>query len=208
MEKAVFNPASITETLAAREHPTIMMWNRFEGRPRTHDFNKALKAEVRDALWMLTKQWQMGEFKGDDAGSPVFAKLFLSRSLMDSYKANGHAVQKFEKNVPLETKVEQKKIPFKREQKLLSIDIRLQMGRYWLLLLKKENLLYSQDYIRLYKFDMPARDRQTDHIYAHKDVWQHSQAIHKRCLDGYKLYEHIITPGKLASDDIVASNAV
>ena len=25
---------------------------------------------------MLTKQWQMGEFRGSDAGSPVFAKAF------------------------------------------------------------------------------------------------------------------------------------
>ena len=30
-------------------------------------------AEVRDALWMLTRQWQMGEFEGDDAGSPIEA---------------------------------------------------------------------------------------------------------------------------------------
>ena len=43
------------------------MWNRLEGRPRQHDFDRALKAEVRDALWMLTKQWQMGELTGDDA---------------------------------------------------------------------------------------------------------------------------------------------
>ena len=49
---------------AERLIPTITMWNRLEGRPRRHDFDRALKAEVRDALWMLTKQWQMGEFTG------------------------------------------------------------------------------------------------------------------------------------------------
>ena len=49
--------------------PTITLWNRLESRPRTDDFNRALKAEIRDPLWMLTKQWQMGEFNGDDAGS-------------------------------------------------------------------------------------------------------------------------------------------
>jgi hypothetical protein len=41
--------------------PTIMKWNRLECRPRTRNFDRALQAEVRDALWMLTKQWQMGD---------------------------------------------------------------------------------------------------------------------------------------------------
>ena len=54
-----------------RYSPTITHWNRLEGRPRTEDFDRALRAEVRDALWMLSKQWQMGEFKGDDAGSTI-----------------------------------------------------------------------------------------------------------------------------------------
>ena len=58
------------EKLTARSTPAVTRWNRLEGRPRSHDFGRALKAEVRDALWMLTKQWQLGEFRGDDAGSP------------------------------------------------------------------------------------------------------------------------------------------
>ena len=57
--------------------PTITLWNRLEGRPRRHDFERALRAEIRDPLWLLTKQWQMGEFQGDDAGSPVFAKMHI-----------------------------------------------------------------------------------------------------------------------------------
>ena len=55
--------------------PTVVMWNRLEGRPRRADFGRALRAEVRDPLWMLTRQWQMGEFIGEDAGSPVTAKV-------------------------------------------------------------------------------------------------------------------------------------
>lgn len=51
------------------------VWNRLEGQPRSEDMQRALKAEVRDALWMLTRQWQMGEFAGDDAGTPAFANL-------------------------------------------------------------------------------------------------------------------------------------
>ena len=61
----------INEAISVRAFPTITMWNRLEGRPRKDDFDRALKAEIRDPLWMLTKQWQMGEFLGDDAGSPL-----------------------------------------------------------------------------------------------------------------------------------------
>ncbi len=45
------------------EHPTIVTWNRLEGRPRTENFTRNLSAEVRDPLWMLARQWQLGEFK-------------------------------------------------------------------------------------------------------------------------------------------------
>src|SRR5207253_4888420 len=57
--------------LFKRLYPTVTVWNRLEVRPRRADFDRALKAEVRDALWMLTKQWQVGEFFADDAGSPT-----------------------------------------------------------------------------------------------------------------------------------------
>ena len=67
---------NLPEVLSGRVlFPTLTRYNRLESRPRTDNFSRALRAEVRDALWMLCKQWQMGEFAGDDAGSPVFAKL-------------------------------------------------------------------------------------------------------------------------------------
>ena len=62
--------ADLKASLASREFPTITTWNRLEARPRSQTFDRALQAEVRDALWLLSKQWQMGEFRGSDAGSP------------------------------------------------------------------------------------------------------------------------------------------
>ena len=67
-----------TMTLLARMAPAITQWDRVDGIPRTHDMARALRAEVSDPLWMLARQWQMGELIGDDAGSPVFAKLHLA----------------------------------------------------------------------------------------------------------------------------------
>ena len=80
--------ADIKGALLQRTIPTITTWNRLEGRPRSQSFECALQAEVRDALWMLTKQWQMGEFRGDDAGSPVFANADAENPL-DQIPAGG-----------------------------------------------------------------------------------------------------------------------
>ncbi|MCC5947348.1 MAG: hypothetical protein JJT89_02740 [Nitriliruptoraceae bacterium] len=35
------------------------------------DLTRGLSAEVGDPLWMLARQWQLGEFAGEDAASPV-----------------------------------------------------------------------------------------------------------------------------------------
>ena len=92
--------------------PALPVFNRLEARPRTRDFDRALKAEIRDALCMLTKQWQMGEFKGDDAGSPVSSKVYMEKTMLTKYRPAHHDAEAFDDSVPLETKVEQRKIPF------------------------------------------------------------------------------------------------
>jgi hypothetical protein len=193
----------IRQALVQKKFPTVMMWNRLEGRPRTHHFNKALKAEVRDALWMLTKQWQMGEFKADDAGTPVFAKIHISSTHLQKYQAVANTEQPFEENLPLEVKAEQMKIPFIRENIKISIDIRLQMGRYWLQLLKKNALNYGKKYCEhvKYIFILPVNDRDNAAVFAHKDVWQQYAAVSGRTMDGYALYQ-IIKSGGNASDGI------
>ena len=71
--------------------PSVTTWNRLEARPRTHELRPRAAAEVRDALWMLTKQWQMGEFRGSDAGSPVFAKLQIDTTRLTKYRPDAQA---------------------------------------------------------------------------------------------------------------------
>ncbi|GAA3169596.1 hypothetical protein [Nonomuraea salmonea] len=63
----------LRKALTDRAFPTVGLWNRIEGRPRTAAFDRALRAEVRDPLWLLTRQWQLGEFRGSDAGTAVTA---------------------------------------------------------------------------------------------------------------------------------------
>jgi hypothetical protein len=190
-----YNIANISQALSSRLFPTINTWNRLEGGPRTTNFDRALKAEVRDALWMLTKQWQMGEFQGDDAGSPVFAKLHMDMTRLTKYRAgdlseaNKNPVEKFEDNVPLEARVERRPIPFKVFGQDISLDLRLLMGRQWLKLIKPAGN-FAQAYIDRYPIAIP--DPQKDaQLCAHQEVWQTFSAVSGRRMDGYKLYSYL-----------------
>ena len=198
---ADYHVADIKTEITRKSIPAIHTWNRLEGRPRIHNFNKAMRAEVHDALWMITRQWQMGELQADDAGSPVSAKVHISTSEMTQYKAASHDLQAYEKNVPLEVKAEQKKIPFDRAGYKISLDIRLRMGQYWLKLLKRKSLNYESEYTVAYPFSMPANDRYKESVYAHQEVWKTMSAISGRCMDGYALYESIVA-GHPASNGI------
>ena len=173
--------------------PTIMMWNRLECRPRTKDFDRALQAEVRDALWMLTKQWQMGEFKADDAGSPVMAKMHLETTRLTKYQPGGHGVQAFDDGVPLEALVEQRPISFFSGGQEIALDIRLVMGRHWLKLLAKEGLGHLRGaFIHEYGIAPPDPARRDDALVcAHRDSWQKFAAVSGRSMDGAKLYHYL-----------------
>src|SRR2546428_12578315 len=107
--------AALKDITAKKAIPLTTAWSRLEGRPRTNNFDRALHAEVRDALWMLTKQWQMGEFRGSDAGSPVFAKLLLTTTRLTKYRAAGGGTELFDATTPLEVKVERHPVALHRQ---------------------------------------------------------------------------------------------
>ncbi len=175
-------------------YPIMPSFNRLEGRPRTRNFDQALKAEIRDPLWMLSKQWQMGEFKGDDAGSPVSAKMCMKQTQLTKYKAANGDVEAFDKSLPLETKVEQRQIPFKAGDIELALDLRIMLGRHWRKLLLKNGFSNTlvQSYISNFSTLSPDPDLR-EHAYycGNKQSWQQLKAAVNRHIDGKKLYDHI-----------------
>jgi hypothetical protein len=42
------------------------------------DLEPGLRARIGDPLWMLSRQWQVGEFRGEDAASPVQVKATVA----------------------------------------------------------------------------------------------------------------------------------
>ena len=130
MTDKTFQGWQFVEILQHTPIPTVMGWNRLEGRPRTDDFDETLRAEVRDPLWMLTRQHQLGEFRGNDAGSPVFAKVKVATTRIDRYQVKEAKSQPYDESIPLETRVERRPLP-------MSLSFRLQIGQYWCRLLDK-----------------------------------------------------------------------
>lgn len=53
---------------------SITSWLKLEPRCRDDELRQGVRAQMHDALWMLARQWQVGEFRGEDAGSPVLAR--------------------------------------------------------------------------------------------------------------------------------------
>lgn len=89
-------------------------WTRLEPRPRDEDMADALRAEVRDPLWLLSRQWQLAEFHGDDAGSPVRADLQVEHDALTHYDLGppgrgGGGPREYE-GQPLEALVERERV--------------------------------------------------------------------------------------------------
>jgi hypothetical protein len=180
--------------LLEREQPMVTTWNRLEGRPRSVDFTRALRAEVRDALWMLTRQWQLGELHGDDAGSPVLAKVQLSQAELVGFQARDAAPAAIDPAIPLEAVVERRPLDILRAAGAGAIDLRLVIGRRFM---KSVPSPYRAALIAQWGFAPPDPDdpADTDRV-AHLEVWATLRSIAGRALDGYRLYEHLVAaPG-------------
>jgi hypothetical protein len=205
----------LTKNLAAvilsKSKPGITMWNRLEGRPRTEAFDRALRAEVRDPLWLLTRQWQMGEFRGDDAGSAISVKVRLETTKLRKYQAAGGPVEPFSDAVPLEAHVERMPLRFSQraradaEPHRVALDIRLLMGRQWLKMIQGvAPAAAAQEFRARYPVHEPdPTDPLDSPTCAHPEAWSNFAAATGRRMDGALLYFHLVAgPANHASDGI------
>lgn len=199
----------VATTVASRLFPTVTLWNRLEGRPRADKFDRALKAEVRDALWMLTKQWQLGEFRGDDAGSPIETKVHLTSTRLRKYQTDIHTPETFDDATPLEADVERREVAFEQNGRPIALDLRLLMGRHFIKLLRaKLGVDLTKEFADPAHYPIHAPDpaNQDDAMYcAHPEVWSLFAATHRRAVDGAKVYFDIVAnPPRPAWADIPA----
>src|SRR5689334_7689508 len=66
-------------------------WNRVERRIRAADFAEGLKTGVADPLWMLGRQWQTAELKGEDTGTPISVALAQEAATLTVLRLDANA---------------------------------------------------------------------------------------------------------------------
>jgi len=112
MSRPAIGVSQVLSERAIFRLPRIIAFNRLETRARTIDFTRSLRAEVRDPLWMLTRQWQFGEFNGEDAASCVTSRIAFQHEEIDRLSLRDQDAFEFDgMTIPLETRVERESIP-------------------------------------------------------------------------------------------------
>jgi hypothetical protein len=149
-------------------------WNRLEQRPRTREFDRVLRAEVHDPLWFLTRQWQFGEFKGEDTGSAIFAKIKMETTRLARFQNHNNPAVAYNEEIPLEARVERMPVQY-------DLRFRARAGQYWSKMVRAAGKAYNvsngyasgapdyfdhvvakQLFVSLYPFVLPEIDRQAD----------------------------------------------
>ena len=113
-------PLSMTATTPAGTSPprkvvvdraSITTWLRVEPHARIENLEEGLRvgleARVHDPLWLLARQWQLGEFDAEDAGSPVEAQWEIEVAPLQRVRPGREgAAQPLTATAPLEAVIE------------------------------------------------------------------------------------------------------
>ena len=110
--------------------PSATYWYRLEPRPRTNSLNGTTAAPVRDPLWFITRQWQMGEFLAEDAASPAYVEIASAYGSLTDWKTPSGTPQPIPAGVPLEPLVE-------REPLTPDLSLSVELGQTFELLLQE-----------------------------------------------------------------------
>lgn len=117
--KKAFEEAKVVDLEAF--HPQF----RFEAATRDPDNDDSLAMRTADPLWMLGRQWQMGEFVGEDNGSPIGAITEYHQRRTNYFSGKPSSAEPVALDgTPLEVQVEAMAIPPEE----LDFEMRVKMG--------------------------------------------------------------------------------
>src|SRR5215218_1461137 len=142
---------------------SITSWMRLEPRSRNAEMNTSLQARIYDPLWLLARQWQLGEFQGEDNGSPVMARWRAEAARLTRYHSGPiapntrvNAPSYDGGRMPLETLVEREEIRPATSQTAMPEKLRLaaEAGQQFLRMLDQQPLSrdYRAAFVRQYPF--------------------------------------------------------
>lgn len=105
-------------------------FGRLEARSREANFERGIQASTADPAWMLARQWQVGEFKGEDAGSPIDVFLRSETQKIDQVALGDDGDTEPLGELPLEMLVERETLPLSwRDRVLIGQDFERRVAR-------------------------------------------------------------------------------
>jgi IPT/TIG domain-containing protein len=165
--------SSVEAALVVTQLGSITAWTRLEMHARADDLNRGvetgLQAAVYDALWLLGRQWQMRELDGEDAGSPITARLTAETAALARWRpleSTKAAAAVPPGQVPLEALVEHERVLPPRDRASGFADYRLAVdgGLQWLRTLaarlpRRQDIDgYRREYLRVRALRPPTRN--------------------------------------------------
>ncbi len=162
--------------------PSITTWTRLEPQPRDASMARSLQAQVRDPLWMLARQWQVGEFLGADAGSPVQATLGAETQTVTTYRPgiDDGATVALDPKLPVEVHVE-------RETPVLKLRGSVQLGMHFESLVR-QSIGSPEIVIKAFRQAFPISAVVPDQTYAPVGAVRFRSLMAGRATDGEALY--------------------
>jgi len=178
----------------------IVAYARYEPRVLSRDLASTIKASVHDALWMLTQQFRVGEFKGEDAGTISKARVVSQSHKLNRFQGrNMDRSQAFEESIPLEAKIE--RLPLKAD-----LGLRLEFGNIWLKLLRKAFPAEATDALYQIRksYAIEAVEGTEVEKMSNLEAMRIRSLATSRAIDGVRLYEFIQEGGDV--NEIVGGN--
>ncbi|MBX2984909.1 MAG: hypothetical protein KF882_02930 [Bacteroidia bacterium] len=174
--------------------PTGFMLSMLDLSTKTKNFKHQYTQSVHDALWALSSQYMLGQFKGEDAGSALLARVYYDTRKINRFQPANGEVAHFDGTAPLDVLIERQKIVF-------DLGIQIQTGRYWKKMLKKHGI---EGYADNFAAAFPISLAFTPEEIANTDESELRQSLHGRTTNGGDLHEYLTADGIKKAEDLMA----
>jgi hypothetical protein len=175
---------------------SVTTWTRLEPLTREASMQRSLQAQARDSLWFLARQYQMGEFLGDDAGSPLHASVLAEFRNITTYRpgSDDSKTTPTDPALPVEVHLE-------RESVTLRLQGAVQLGRYFERLVRRsQDFSHPDQVIRDFRLAFPIKAAIPDSAFASPD------ALRMRSIVAAQMKNGVMVPGRVVNgSDLYAS---
>jgi len=165
----------------------------------------SLQARVYDPLWLLARQWQFGEFQGEDNGSPITAHWRGESARLTRYHSGAIAsntrveAPRYDASMPLETVVERETTTLSNQVvKLEKLRLAAEAGQHFLRMLEqlREQGVVTRDYRAAFLQEYLFPELTTEQLATlDSDSLNFFDLMGARVPDGRRLYADFNSPG-------------